>query len=62
MKIELCENPSYPRYSVLVDGLWDCDCASMSLEKTIAAAGDAYPGEDIIGFDDPRHYSQEVAS
>ena len=56
MKIEIAQNPSYPRFSVLVDGLWDCDCASNSESETLAAAAEKYPDCEILGWNHPDHY------
>lgn len=59
-KIEIAQSPCLPFYSVIVDGLWDTDCASNSEAVTLEAAREAYPDDEIIMWDDPRHYSQEV--
>jgi hypothetical protein len=64
MKIQLAKSPCWPPYSVVVTDahgreLWDWDCASSSVEDTLALAAQQYPGEEVIGFDDPRHYSQQ---
>lgn len=60
MKVQIAKAPCSPSYSVVVGDaeLWDCDCASDSLEGTLALAAEEYPGEEVIMFDDPRHYSQ----
>ena len=55
--IQIAKSPSYPRFSVLVDGLWDCDCASNNEAVTIAAAKEKYNTESIVMWDDPTHYS-----
>jgi hypothetical protein len=57
--IEIAQSPCYPRFSVVVDGLWDCDCASNSEEITLEAAREKYPDAEIIGWNDPRHYSNQ---
>lgn len=44
-------------FSVLVDGLWDCDCASNDELVTLAIAKEKYNTESIIMWDDPTHYS-----
>lgn len=56
-KIELAKSPCIPMFSVVVDGLWDCDCASNSQETTLQAAREKYPDAEIFGFDHPDHYS-----
>lgn len=58
-KVQLAKSPCYPPYAVVVgeEELWDCDCASGSIEQTLAFAAEQYPGVEVIGFDDPRHYS-----
>lgn len=62
MKIQLAKSPCYPPYGVVVtingEELWDCDCAAGSIEDVRAAVAELYPGEELIEFDDPRHYSQ----
>jgi hypothetical protein len=58
MKIEIAKNPSIPTHSVLVDGLWDCDCASNSEAETLNAAHEKYPDSFVIMWDDSAHYSQ----
>lgn len=55
-KIEIAKSPCIPRFSVVVDGLWDCDCASDSEADTLAAARSKYPDTEILGFDHPDHY------
>lgn len=59
MKIQLAKSPCYPPYSVVVGDkeLWDSDCASDSIEQTLSFAAEQYSGQEVIGFDDPRHYS-----
>jgi hypothetical protein len=57
MKIQIAKNNSYPMFSVLVDGLWDCDCASNDELVTLAIAKEKYSTESVIMWDDPTHYS-----
>ncbi len=59
MKIEICKTPSYPPYSILVNDLYDWDCASNSEEKTIELAKEKYPNQEILGFNHPEHYSNK---
>lgn len=63
MKVQMTKSPCYPPYAVVVGEkkLWDCDCASSSAERTLELAAEKYPGVEVIGFDDPRHYSQRPA-
>lgn len=60
MKVQMTKSPCYPPYAVVVGEkeLWDWDCASSSVERTLELAAEKYPGVEVIGFDDPRHYSQ----
>ena len=60
IKLQIAKSPCYPPYAVVVgeDELWDCDCASGSVEQTLAWAAEKYPGGEVIMWDDPRHYSQ----
>jgi hypothetical protein len=55
--IQIAKSPSYPWFSVLVDGLWDCDCASNNEAATIVAAKEKYNTKSIVMWDDPTHYS-----
>lgn len=57
MKIEIAKSPCIPMFSVVVDGLWDCDCASNTEEETLNAARNKYADEEILGWDHPQHYS-----
>lgn len=60
IKVQLAKSPCYPPYAVVVGEkeLWDCDCASDSIERTLELAAAQYPGVEVLGFDDSRHYSQ----
>jgi hypothetical protein len=55
--------PCIPRYAVLVgdDQLADMDTASNTIDETLRLAAEIYPGERVVMFDDPEHYSQPVA-
>ena len=55
--IQITMNNSHPRFSVLVDGLWDCDCSSNNEATTITVAKEKYNTENIIMWNDPTHYS-----
>jgi hypothetical protein len=57
-QIEIAKNNSAPRFSVIVGGLWDCDCATSTEAESVALARAKYPDAEIIGWSDPRHYSQ----
>jgi hypothetical protein len=62
MKLHLAKSPCWPPYGIIQetdDGreLWDCDCASGSVEQTLAFAAEEYPGVPVLGFGDPDHYS-----
>lgn len=62
--LQLAVTPCWPPYGIVVTypgrerELWDGDCASGSIADTLALAAEVYPGVEVIGFDDPRHYSQ----
>jgi hypothetical protein len=57
-QVEIAQNNSAPRFSVIVGGLWDSDCATSTQAESIALARAKYPDTEIIMWDDPRHYSQ----
>lgn len=61
MKLQLAKSPCYPPYGVVIgeSELWDCDCAAPSIEAALALAAEIYPGVEVIGFNDPRHYSNQ---
>lgn len=63
MKFELAKSPCYPPYGVIVtrDGkeLWDSDCAAGSIEDVRVLFAEEHPGEELLEFDDPRHYSNK---
>lgn len=56
-KIELAQSNCSPRFSVVVDGLWDCDCATDNEAVTLEAAREKYPDAEILGWDHPEHYA-----
>ncbi len=61
MKLQLAKSPCSPSYGVLVgdNELWDGDCASDSIETTLALIAEVYPGQPVIMFDNALHYSQQ---
>ena len=56
-KIEIAKSPCIPFFSVIVDGLWDTECASNSEAVTLDAAREKYPDAGILGWDHPEHYA-----
>lgn len=61
MKIQIAKSPCYPPYGVVVgeQELWDCDCASGTEQGALELAKEQYPEEEVIMWDDPRHYSNQ---
>lgn len=62
VRVHIAKNNCYPQYGIICEydngqELWDCDCASQSEENTLKAAKAAYPGYEIIMWDNPMHYS-----
>lgn len=57
--LQIAQFPCLPRFGILVgeDELADTDCSAPSAEESLWAAGIKYPGCPVIGFSDPRHYS-----
>jgi hypothetical protein len=58
MKIEIAKTACVPMFSVLIDGLRDCDCASNTEAETLRAAHEKYPDSIVIMWDDSAHYSR----
>jgi len=60
MLLQIAKCPAYPPYAIVVgpDEVWDCDTSSSTIEKTLELARELYPNDEVILFDDPRHYSQ----
>lgn len=58
-KLQLAKYPCFPPYGIVVgdDELADTDCSASTIEGALSAAAEHYPGAPVIGFDDPRHYS-----
>lgn len=61
MKIQIAKSPCYPPYGVVVgeQELWCCDCAGSSIEDVMEKVDEIYGDEEVIMFDDPRHYSNQ---
>lgn len=61
-RLHIAKSPCYPTHGIIVeyeDGreLWDSGCASGSQERTLELAAEGWPGQEILGFDHPEHYS-----
>jgi hypothetical protein len=61
LKLQIAKCPSYPPYAVVVgeEEYWDWATASSSEKETLRRAKEQYPEDEVILWDDSRHYSQK---
>lgn len=59
MKYEICKLAGSFLFSVLVDDHVDQDCTSRTEEEARAKFKQWYPGKELLGFDHPKHYSNQ---